>query len=72
MTVEERDKVFRENAIDCGIKLREMFDLVEKLKEIINRYDLNDISRDDVGNTVSGFEYEMIMAIQEFESRGKK
>ncbi len=72
MTHEERDRLFRDNAIECGLKLREMFDLVEKLKEIINRYGLNDISRDDVGNTVSGFEYEMIMAIQEFESRGEK
>jgi hypothetical protein len=36
----------------------------DELKNIIKKYGLYDVERDDVDNTVSGFEYEIIMAIK--------
>lgn len=36
---------------------------LEKIEQIIKKYDLQDITRDDVDDIVSGFEYEIIMAV---------
>lgn len=36
----------------------------DELKNIIKKYGLYDADRDDVDNTISGFEYEIIMAIK--------
>ena len=35
---------------------------LEKIEQIIKKYDLQDITCDDVDNIVSGFEYEIIVA----------
>ena len=36
---------------------------LEKIEKIIKKYDLQDITCDDVDDIVSGFEYEIIMAV---------
>ena len=40
---------------------------LEKIEQIIEKYGLSDITRDDVDNTVSGFKYEIIKAVLESE-----
>ena len=36
---------------------------LENIEQIIKKYNLQDITRDDVDDIVSGFEYEIIMAV---------
>ena len=53
---------------DCNYKysvIKAISDMekLEKIEQIIKKYDLQDITRDDVDDIVSGFEYEIIMAV---------
>lgn len=48
-----------ENAIGKAISDMEK---LEKIEQIIKKYNLQNIARVDVDNVVSGFEYEIIMA----------
>ena len=40
---------------------------LEKIEQIIKKYGLADVTRDDVNNTISGFEYEIIREVLEKE-----
>ncbi len=46
----------------CDLLITESAKL-EKIEQIIEKYGLSDVTRDDVDNTVSGFEYEIIQAV---------
>lgn len=36
---------------------------LEKIEQIVQKYNLQDVTRDDVDDIISGFEYEIIMAV---------
>ena len=48
--------------IQCVNKAISDMEKLEKIEQIIKKYDLQDITCDDVDDIVSGFEYEIIMS----------